>query len=100
MFAPLQRGSIPVQGHDKEVIHVTIVVAMPTPRSMRPGFQDSAARFKSPPRVLPDERDQVITDFLDVGVVAFQFSLQESFLKQAPHRQYPDRKDRQQSRSI
>lgn len=35
MFAPLGRGSIPVQWHDKEVINAAIVVTMPPPRSMQ-----------------------------------------------------------------
>jgi hypothetical protein len=76
MFAPLGHGSIRVQWHNKQVIDATIV--MTTPRS---GQSDRVAKirissasrvFDSPPgALLPDERDQPVTDFFRVSFVAF-----------------------------
>ena len=45
---------------------------------------------------LPDKRDQPVTDFSHVGVIALQFPLQESLLEYAPHCQHRDRNDCQQ----
>ena len=51
-------------------------------------------------RRLPDKRDQAVTDFFRVGVVAIQFPLQKSLLEYAPHCQHRNGNDRQQSRRI
>src|SRR6266480_2197543 len=55
---------------------------------------------EDPEERLPNKRDQAVTDFFRVGVVAFQFALWKSLLEYAPHRQHRYGNYGQRSRHI